>query len=563
MAKRIDFNLTASDYAELGRRALEQNDAERAVGYFKSACELSDDSAYYTELGFVYSKIHALDLSNAVLYKAMSKAECEEDENSALWILCSNALEAGDAEVASYYLRYLGEDDSAVMQAAQDKGAPQFRVARKAEQEFYENKIFLAEEALADNDFDTALKCVEGMEDAPEPFRSMARKITTLSLFAKGDFDRVTAVTEDMVRDNPTMENKATLATAYSVQEREADADRLLDEIFEEERKSGADLSLDIILRVLPILISRERDEDVLRLTRIICKNTHLKLYGEMYESEALYNLGKVKEAERIMGRLNNIFGKACAAWYYLEQYRNGVPRVDYGHELPHSEKVAMLKLVRTVLENEDVSVMQNALAADEKFNDALKWVLYETPDYAVCPTLVRLTRLRSKHVETLFRDRLIGLNLSFDAMTVMLDYLLGNGLRVDVNIVSQNRYKPVEFALPAPIYVLPTHLRNAVFRAACDIVYTDEDPNTYLGRLSAIVTGIATVDKEGALVWRTRNSRRISMLRSEETMVGVLLSEVYFDDPDPDEDAMDRYGLNERTFRKYKKIFFGDDDEN
>ena len=45
--------------------------------------------------------------------------------------------------------------------------------------------------------------------------------------------------------------------------------------------------------------------------------------------------------------------------------------------------------------------------------------------------------------------------------------------------------------------------------------------------------------------------------------MVGVLLSEVYFDDPDPDEDAMDRYGLNERTFRKYKKIFFGDDDEN
>ena len=43
--------------------------------------------------------------------------------------------------------------------------------------------------------------------------------------------------------------------------------------------------------------------------------------------------------------------------------------------------------------------------------------------------------------------------------------------------------------------------------------------------------------------------------------MVGVLLGRVYFDDPDPDEDAMERYGLNERTYYKYKKIFFGDDE--
>ena len=50
-------------------------------------------------------------------------------------------------------------------------------------------------------------------------------------------------------------------------------------------------------------------------------------------------------------------------------------------------------------------------------------------------------------------------------------------------------------------------------------------------------------------------------MLRSEETMVGVLLARVYFDDPDPDEDAMERYELSPRTFYKYRAIFFGDDD--
>ena len=57
------------------------------------------------------------------------------------------------------------------------------------------------------------------------------------------------------------------------------------------------------------------------------------------------------------------------------------------------------------------------------------------------------------------------------------------------------------------------------------------------------------------------QNGRKIGMLRSEETMVGVLLARVYFDDPDPDEDAMGRYNLNERTYYKYKKIFFGDDE--
>ena len=61
-------------------------------------------------------------------------------------------------------------------------------------------------------------------------------------------------------------------------------------------------------------------------------------------------------------------------------------------------------------------------------------------------------------------------------------------------------------------------------------------------------------------IVWKHKNGKKIAMLRSEETMIGVLLARVYADDPDPDEDAMERYDLSERSYYKYKKIFFGDD---
>ena len=171
------------------------------------------------------------------------------------------------------------------------------------------------------------------------------------------------------------------------------------------------------------------------------------------------------------------------------------------------------------------------------------------------------LARVRNRSVEKLFRERLIGGDVSFDAMAIMLDYLLGGGISMEFDIVTQNRYKPVDFILPRTFHALPKHLRRAVYRSTCDIVYTDEDPTTYLERLATIVNDMTATDADGELVWKCKNGRKIGMLRSEETMVGVLLARVYFDDPDPDEDAMGRYDLNERTYYKYKKIFFGDDE--
>ena len=72
MAKHIDFKLDSADYTELGTKALSHGEIEKAIGYFKTACGLDDDSASYTALGCAYAEIHALDESNAVLYAAMN-----------------------------------------------------------------------------------------------------------------------------------------------------------------------------------------------------------------------------------------------------------------------------------------------------------------------------------------------------------------------------------------------------------------------------------------------------------------------------------------------------------
>ena len=556
MAKIIDFRLGSADYHELGVRALSEGRTEKAIGYFKTACGLDDDCASYTALGCAYAEIHALDVSNAVLYVAMSKARSEDEEDGALWQLCSNALEQGDAEAAAYYLCCLGEDDSAVLDAAERSEEPGFRMAKKGDAEFYETQLYYANEALADNDLDGAMRAVEEMGDAPEPYRTPAQRIKTLCLFAKGDFDKVVALAEQMVREDPSLDNKATLATAYSVQERDEETDALLDEIMATEK-----LPVEIALKVMPMLIARVRDEDVLRAAETVSGSTRFKQFSEMYRAEALWNTGRHKEAVRAMSALNNIYGVYSPAGYYLKLFRDEPSRVPYGHDWPRSATLDFVNKVRGVCESENAAKIRDALAYDVEFNEAMRWVIYHAPDVVACPTLLCISRVTNHTVEKIFRDRLIGLDLTFDAMAIILDHLLGGGTSMQFDIVTQNRFKRVDFVLPRAYRVLPRHLHNAVYRAACDIVYTDETPSVYLERLAGIIDDMVTLQLGGNdIVWKHKNGKKIAMLRSEETMIGVLLARVYADDPDPDEDAMERYDLSERSYYKYKKIFFGDD---
>ena len=557
MAKIIDFKLGAADYEELGSRALAEGNAEKAIGYFKTACGIKGDCASYTALGCAYADIHAVDVSNAVLYIAMSKARFEDEETPALWQLCSNALEQGDAEAAAYYLRYLGEDDSAVMAAAEEERAPKFRVAKKADAEYCEAQLYHANQALSENDLDSAMRCVEALENAPEPYRGTAQRIKTLCLFAKGDFDRVVALAEQMVKEDPSLDNKATLATAYSVQERDEETDALLDEIMATEK-----LPVEIAIKVMPMLIARIRDEDVLRAADVVSGSTRFKQFSEMYRGEALWNLGRRKEAARVMGTLNNIYGHYSPAGYYLKLFAEEPNRVPYGHEWPRAATLDYVNKVRDVCITRDWRKIRDALTYDAEFNEAVRWVLYNAPDTVACPTLLSLAEAGSLQVEKLFRERLIGLDLTFDQMAIILEHFTHVMSLAPFNVVTQNRFKPVELVLPVSYGDLPKHMHSAVFRALCDIIYTDEDPITYLERLAEVVDSLTEKRPSGEYHLAGKRGRRIALLRNEEAIIAVLLARVYIDDPDPDEDAMARYDISEKTYYKYKKVFFGEEKE-
>lgn len=558
MAQRIEFKLNKDDYIELGRRAFEKNDVEEAIGFFKTACRLSGESSAYVELGRAYSKMHALEVSNAILYKAMSLAKNEEEENAVLWQLCSNEMELGDAELASYYLRYLGEEDGAVIETAPaGKSEPRFYVAAKTPDEYYRNSLKRINAAMADNDIDGAMKMLRELEDAPAPYINTVRKMKTLCLFARGDFDRVTVLAEEIAAADPTPDNRATLATAYGIQDRKEEANALLDGLMAEK-----ELPPEVAMKALPLLINYNRDEDILRLTLdISARSGDIWQFSEMYRAEALYNLGRKKEALRVMTRMDNIYGDFSAAAFYVRLFGENPERVPYGHDVPHQMRLDMVNLVKTVLERPPEE-RHTALIYDKQFNIAFNWLLYYGPDVLLCPALLYLTELRSRRLEDILRERLIGQDLTFDCMMIILDYLMHGHRRMEVDLVTQGRYKQIDFILPEAYYKLPKRIQRTVYRAACDIVFTDEDPTTYLERLSDVVADIAVLGDDGSLMWKVKDGRRLTMLRSDAAIVGVLLAEVYYDDPDPEEDAMSRYNIPRRTFYKYKNLFFGGDDE-
>ena len=154
----------------------------------------------------------------------------------------------------------------------------------------------------------------------------------------------------------------------------------------------------------------------------------------------------------------------------------------------------------------------------------------------------------------------LISPGLSFDAMSQILAYLLDGGYDLDFSVVTQDRFKDISLRLPEAFYNLPKVLREAVGYSLCDIIYTDEDPNTYINRLCDAVDNIVGLDSEGNVIYFIKKPEKLIRLRSAQTLAGVLLAYVYYDEDNPRIDSINRYDLNEKTFDKYYKILFGED---
>ena len=137
------------------------------------------------------------------------------------------------------------------------------------------------------------------------------------------------------------------------------------------------------------------------------------------------------------------------------------------------------------------------------------------------------------------------------------------NRYRFSFDVVAQDRFKTINVTLPRAFYKLPVVLHAAVGCCISDIVFTDEEPNIYLSRLTQIVNSLVSLDENGKLKYPHVSGAKLTAMRSVRTLVGALLCKVYEDDdPDMRGITIDRYGLNEKTFDRYYKALFSQDDD-
>ena len=266
------------------------------------------------------------------------------------------------------------------------------------------------------------------------------------------------------------------------------------------------------------------------------------------------------------MLKVRTIFGEYSPADYFLQLYKQNPDKVAYSMNLPYVEKIARYKDLDRFLKMAPVDVQLTVDTYNEQsehMKKLLEWAFSDDNENLKLLLVDKLAFVNSQWVDDFLRRQLISVDLSFDLMSRMLFCLVReNTFRFRFDVVAQDRFKSIDMVFPNAFYKLNGVLHGAIGYCVSDIVYTDEEPNMYLATLTNIVNSIVTVDDKGKLKYSKPRYMKISAMRSTRTLIGVLLCKVYEDDADDMRtQTIERYNLNEKTFDKYYKIIFGEDD--
>ena len=286
--------------------------------------------------------------------------------------------------------------------------------------------------------------------------------------------------------------------------------------------------------------------------------------------SQGLYNLGQKDEARKVMVKVRNIFGEYSPADYFLELYKTEPEKVQYSMNLPYVERVRRYKVLDAVLK---LSPDDLFTVLDIKDDDAMQikklieWAFSDDNENLKFLILDKLALVDCEWVDEFIRRQLISVDLSFELMSRLLFCLVHektDKFFFNFDVVAQDRFKSVRMVLPNAYfnYKMPNVLSNAVSYCISDIVFTDEEPNVYLAKLTDIINKIVCVE-DGKAKYTEPRYAKISTMKSMRTLVGVLLAKVYEED-DPLNMrviTIERYSLNAATFDRYYKIVFGDED--
>ena len=568
MAQIIGFNLSKEDYFNLADDAFSKGDSEKSIVNLNKALNV-DDRFFEASLALatVYSSLGVWDISNATLYKTLSKHPDKDTRDRIFYQLAMNFMDVNQPEVAEYYLQDIA-DAYDIQMPEGDGNATNgveggFHVVYPKGEDYYEMLIERAYELVRARKFDDAIALMDEV-DARSKSKNAANHIVLVCLMMKNDLDSVIANAQKMLAENgDSLAVKCTLATAYLMEEKVQEAYEVLDEILQKDYKSMED-----ILMILPLLVNMDMHAEVVKYTRRVLESLDLQPNTMIWLSQGLYNLGQRDEARKVMVKVRNIFGEYSPAEYFLELYKTEPEKVAYSMNLPYVERVRRYKVLDTVIKLSPVDLVT---VLDIKDDDAMQikklieWAFRDDNENLKFLILDKLALVDCEWADDFIREQLISVDLSFELMSRLLFCLVHektNKFCLNFDVVAQDRFKSIRYVLPGAYYKMPNVLRNAVSYCISDIVFTDEEPNVYLAKLTEIVNKIVRLE-DGKAKYTNPRYAKISTMKSMRTLVGVLLAKVYEED-DPLNMRLltiERYSLNTATFDKYYKIVFGEED--
>ena len=568
MAQIIGFNLSKEDYFNLADDAFSKGDSEKSIVNLNKALNV-DDRFFEASLALatVSSSLGVCDLSNATLYKTLSKHPDKDTRDRIFYQLAMNFMDVNQPEVAEYYLQDIAEAYDIQMPEGDGNATNGieggFHVVYPKGEDYYEMLIERAYELVRARKFDDAIALMDEV-DAHSKSKNAANHIVLVCLMMKNDIDSVIANAQKMLAENgDSLAVKCTLATAYLMEEKVQEAYEVLDEILQKDYKSMED-----ILMILPLLVNMDMHAEVVKYTRRVLESLDLQPNTMIWLSQGLYNLGQRDEARKVMVKVRNIFGEYSPADYFLELYKTEPEKVAYSMNLPYVERVRRYKVLDTVIK---LSPVDLATVLDINDDDAMQikklieWAFRDDNENLKFLILDKLALVDCEWVDDFIREQLISVDLSFELMSRLLFCLVNektNKFCLNFDVVAQDRFKSIRYVLPGAYYKMPNVLRNAVSYCISDIVFTDEEPNVYLAKLTEIVNKIVRLE-DGKAKYTNPRYAKISTMKSMRTLVGVLLAKVYEED-DPLNMRLltiERYSLNTATFDKYYKIVFGEED--
>ena len=567
MAQIIGFNLSKEDYLNLAETAFKNGETEKSITNLDKALAIDERFVEASlALAGVYASLGAWEISNATLYKVLAKHPCADDRDRIFYQLAMNFLDVNLPDVAEYYLRdiadaydlQLPEDMGSMGGEPQDEG---FRVVYPKGEDYYEMLISKAYELVRERKLDEAIALMDEI-DPRSKSKAAANHIVLVCLMMKNDIDSVIANAQKMLaEDGDNLAVKCTLATAFLMENKMAEAYAVLDQILEKDYTN-----MEEILMILPILVNMEMHAQVVKYTRRVLEKLDLQPNTMIWLSQALYNLDQKEEARKVMLKVRTIFGEYSPADYFLQLYKQNPDKVAYSMNLPYVEKIARYKDLDKFLKMSPFELQLVIFDHDEQsahMKKLIEWAFADDNENLKLMLVDKLALVNSQWVSDFLRRQLISTDLSFDLMSRLVFCLVQeNTVRFEFDVVAQDRFKSIDMVFPNAFHKLGGILHGAVAYCVSDIVYTDEEPNMYLATLTNIVNSIVTLDENGKLKYSKPAYKRIANMRSVRTLIGVLLCKVYeCDADDMREQTIERYNLNEKTFDKYYKMIFGEDD--